>query len=129
MKDLNFYIRLGHDAIPYDDDEWGTGRQINAINLFYTEIEALLPYDKFDDYEIYALKATDAESVAYGLQLIADKLLYNAHYAFLIDTYNTFIKNNKLPLISADDLILYKRLTKPQKKWIKWFLTRWDLFV
>jgi len=59
-------------AVPLDDDEWGSGRQVDAENLFCSELRDVLNDDKWWDFERYALKATTEEMINYGLKLAGE---------------------------------------------------------
>ncbi|HIG40325.1 MAG TPA: hypothetical protein EYQ14_07260 [Gammaproteobacteria bacterium] len=73
MKNLAFYTKLAEDAIPLNDDDWGSERQIDASNLLGDELEQILSYDDFDDFELYANKATTEEFCAYALNILKTK--------------------------------------------------------
>jgi len=75
MKDLAFYTKLATDAIPFDDDEWGSKRQVDASNLFCIEVEKILSSDDFDKFEQYALKALEEEYTEYALHILKTKYL------------------------------------------------------
>jgi hypothetical protein len=49
-------------------DDWGSQRQIDAQNLFFNELEQILPEDRFVELEGYCLKATTEEMLEEGLR-------------------------------------------------------------
>ena len=59
--------KMAAAALPIDDDEWGSERQVEAANAFFIALEKCLPKCYMDDVEEYALKATTEEMVAYGM--------------------------------------------------------------
>ena len=62
-------LQLAELALPVDDAEWGSDRQVNAANDFGAALYSVLSEDDFSDFENYALKATTEEMVNYGLEL------------------------------------------------------------
>lgn len=66
---------IAEDARPKDDADWGTDRQIDAINLLWIEVMHRWP-DEFDygtDFSNYCLKATDDEQIDLALKLLGDR--------------------------------------------------------
>ena len=61
---------LAKNALPLDDAEWGSKRQIDAQNRFTDAVEAVLPTKEFDAYDSYCLKATTEEMIEEGLRLV-----------------------------------------------------------
>ena len=59
-------------AVPLDEDEWGSGRQIDAENGFCAALRAKLTDDQWWDFERYALKATTEEMIGCGLELAGE---------------------------------------------------------
>jgi len=57
-------------AIPLNDDEYGSERQIEAQNAFAILVESLVSADVFDDIETYWLKATVEEAIEYCLRKV-----------------------------------------------------------
>jgi hypothetical protein len=55
---------LAEDAKPTSDDDWGTERQINAINLFTESALTFIDPEEREILEGWALKATDEEIIA-----------------------------------------------------------------
>jgi hypothetical protein len=56
-------------ASPGDvEDDYGSERQIDAQNLFFNELEKILPEDRFGELEGYCLKATTEEMLEEGLR-------------------------------------------------------------
>ncbi|MGY3582186.1 hypothetical protein ACVIGB_000889 [Bradyrhizobium sp. USDA 4341] len=49
-------------------DDWGSDRQIDAQNLFFNELEKILPEDRFAELEGYCLKATTEEMLEEALR-------------------------------------------------------------
>ena len=68
MTDLN---ALAAAARPINDTDWGSGRQIDAQNLFFKEVEKVLPADKFAELEDFCLKATTDEMIDEALKLVS----------------------------------------------------------
>ena len=62
---------LAAAARPINDDEWGSERQIDAQNLFFEEVEKVLPAETFEALEAYCLKATTDEMIDEALRLLA----------------------------------------------------------
>lgn len=44
----------------------------------------------------------------------------------LIDTYNTWIEKQGLPLMSADELLWEDCVNEEQRKWLQVFIVIWD---
>ena len=68
MADL---LELAQAALPTDESDWGSDRQIDAENAFGDAVERILGTGSaaFRDWEQYALKATTEEMVAEALRL------------------------------------------------------------
>jgi hypothetical protein len=60
---LSMIEKLAADARPINDADWGSDRQINAINLFFYHAECERPDAFGEDFETYCLKATDEEMI------------------------------------------------------------------
>jgi hypothetical protein len=73
MKDLAFYTKLATDAIPFDDDEWGSARQINAVNLFCYEFEKRVSAEDYDTWEFNSYKALEEEYTEHALHILKTK--------------------------------------------------------
>jgi hypothetical protein len=69
MTDFN---ELAARARPINDDDWGSKRQIDAQNLFFQEVEKVLPADKFADLDNYCLKATTDEMIDRALEMLSE---------------------------------------------------------
>jgi hypothetical protein len=63
---------LAAQARPVNDDDWGSGRQIDAQNLFFQEVEKVLPADKFADLDNYCLKATTDEMIDKAIEMLSE---------------------------------------------------------
>jgi hypothetical protein len=61
---------LAKEALPHNDDEWGSERQIDAQNRFTNAVETVLTPETFATYESYCLKATTDEMIEEGLRLV-----------------------------------------------------------
>lgn len=75
LKSYEDLVALASDAIPKQlpdqpagMDDWGSERQINAQNLFFRELEQILPSDRFSELEAWCLKATTEEMLDEGLR-------------------------------------------------------------
>lgn len=55
--------KLAADARPMNDEDWGSERQINAINIFFYHAECERPDAFGEDFEAFCLKATDEEMI------------------------------------------------------------------
>ena len=68
-KQWNDAVGLAVAAIPTDDADWGSDRQVGAENIFYAAVENLVDFEHpfFD-------KATTEEAVAFTLGLVADSM-------------------------------------------------------
>ena len=53
---------------PAGTDDWGSERQIDAQNLFFQELEQILPADRFAELDTWCLKATTEEMLDEGLR-------------------------------------------------------------
>lgn len=63
---------LARDALPLNDDDWSSSRQIDAENRFFDECRRLRP-DTFSDegdFSVWALKATSEERIEEALRLL-----------------------------------------------------------
>lgn len=71
-KTYDELIALADDARPKSldagGDDWGSERQIEAQNLFFQELEQVLPADQFGELEKWCLKATTEEMLDEGLR-------------------------------------------------------------
>jgi hypothetical protein len=70
MKSFNTIEKMALDALPINDDEWGSERQTDACNAFFLALEACLPKCYFEEVEDYAMKATTEEMVFYGIDML-----------------------------------------------------------
>ena len=60
---------LSKAALPLNDDEWGSERQIDAENAVTAALQQYIKPEEWDNFEDYALKATTEEMVEYGMSL------------------------------------------------------------
>lgn len=65
--------QLAADARPFDDDEWGSQRQVDAENRFFDECRRRRPatFDETGDFSDWCLKATTEERIDEALRLMA----------------------------------------------------------
>lgn len=56
------------NALPLNDDEWGSERQIAAQNLFFESLEAVLSPPAFRRLEAFCSGATTDEMVCEGVR-------------------------------------------------------------
>lgn len=69
MTNLNdFLVSLANTARPINNDDWGSERQINAMDIFFYHAECTCPAAFDDDFEAYCLKATDEEMIDEALR-------------------------------------------------------------
>lgn len=61
---------LAQDALPINDDEWGSERQIDAQNDFFEAVEKAISTDRFAELENYCHKANVSEMIAEGLKTL-----------------------------------------------------------
>ena len=59
---------LGLIAVPLNEDDWGSMRQVDAENKFFEMFELMVTRACFDAVEEYGLKATTEERVIYAIQ-------------------------------------------------------------
>jgi hypothetical protein len=72
------FVKLAKDALPINDDDWGSDRQIDAENLFFNEVEKVLDAETFAAFENYCLKATTDERVEEALRLLESHKMLKA---------------------------------------------------
>jgi len=118
MIDFN---ELASAARPTNDDDWGSERQVTAQNLFFYEIEKVLPADQFAALEAFCLKATTDEMVDEAIKMLSEYLL-----AQLTDEYETWNKAQGLTLGSADEHFFDESLTDAQRAFLRDFSQRWE---
>lgn len=59
-------------ALPVDDDDWGSERQIKAENAFFTYVERCLPPHIWEDIGDYSYGATVEERVDYATNKVKE---------------------------------------------------------
>jgi hypothetical protein len=81
VSDMPTYRDLGEDARPQSEEDWGTERQIDAINLFHQRLQHRWP-SEFDEesgyatgreYADYCLKATDDEMIEEAYRILGPR--------------------------------------------------------
>jgi hypothetical protein len=61
---------MAQAAIPHDDADWGSERQVAAQNAFFNRVERLLVSYEFAELEHYCNKATTEEMIAEALRMV-----------------------------------------------------------
>lgn len=64
---------LAQAARPIDDKDWGSERQIAAENAFCAYVETLMHPMVFDEWSVYALKATTDEMIDWALKALSEE--------------------------------------------------------
>jgi len=65
---------MANDALPFDSDEWGSDRQIDAENRFFEHAKAIAPHDINEAFEDWALKATTVEMFSEAMKRVKESL-------------------------------------------------------
>lgn len=83
---LDDFKQLRDDALPIDESDWGTERQIDAENVFFDAVQKAIGSDDFDEmcYIIEGSKMDIKEALdfglncyAFGLEFMLEKLNLN----------------------------------------------------
>lgn len=84
VKTYDELVKLAEDGKPQPvaagqrdinpGDDYGSDRQIAAQNLFFNELEKVLPAKEFEDLERWCLKATTEEMLDEGLRYAREHL-------------------------------------------------------
>ena len=64
------FIKLANEAVPFNDDEWGSDRQIKAEVTWVKAAYRELTPEQIEKWDTYALKALTEEAINYGLKLL-----------------------------------------------------------
>lgn len=66
-------VAMAGAARALGDDDWGSARQVAAQNAFFLEVERLMHPVAWDEFEMWALKATVDEKVDEALRLLGEE--------------------------------------------------------
>lgn len=122
---LDLLQKLGADAKPVSDDDWGTERQIAAENLFFEKVQAF----GIDTQQWETSKSGSEGMIDEALQQATTKHIIavsNADLAALCDEYTAWNKAQGLDLGSADEHMFDEDLTEEQRAWVRDFSERWE---
>ena len=64
---------LAASARPIDDDDYGSGRQIEAQNAFFVFVEKQMHPMAFEEFEAWCLKATPDEMIDEAIRLLKEE--------------------------------------------------------
>ena len=85
-------VILAEQARPFNDDEWGSERQVSVENKFFNELEQVVTLEDFERTTDYGLKATTDERINYAIATLFEEP-YNDLSHGLIDMPSVFISD------------------------------------